>query len=67
MIKKLTAEELAKKACRPSSKKHKVRIAIEALQPHEAIEIARTDFTWRSSTPQRFCNEIQKKTNKEFN
>ena len=66
MIKKLSPEELAKKACRPASKKHPVRIAIEALQPKEAIEIPRKDFAWKGATPQRLCNQIQKKSNKRF-
>lgn len=52
--------------CSPSNKKHPVRIAIENLQPKNGIEIPRKDFTWKSSTPQRLCNEIQKKTNKRF-
>jgi hypothetical protein len=66
MPKILTPEELSAIKKRQLGKKHPVRIAIEQLEPQQAVQISRKEFTWRQRTPRVFCNELSKKTNKRF-
>ncbi len=66
MIKKLNPEEFAQIAQRPLGKKHPVRVAIEQLLPNEAILIPRADFKWRKKSPNYFCLQISKNSNKRF-
>ena len=67
-MKLLTPEELAalKNKKRRLGKNHPVRLAIERLEPGQALQVDRPDFTWKQHTPRALCTEISKKTNKRF-
>jgi len=66
MIKKLTQEELKALKKKKLGKKHPVHVAIEMLEPKEAIQISREAFTWKNLTPKIFCNKLSKETSKRF-
>jgi hypothetical protein len=62
----LTREDVKKLGLRPMGRKHPVWIALETMETGAIIYITRNEFTWKSATPLRFINKIEKTTSKKF-
>jgi len=50
----------------PFGKKHPVRALLETMKTGQLLSISRQDFRWKKHTPNLFCKQISRNSEKKF-